>query len=178
MAKIPFSKLQTVVNNTVATLSFPNKVGEEICFEVKKYLPYRDKIELVSSVINQSIDDNGYYNPMRVELYTTLEVMYAYTNLTFTEKQKEDPFKLYDLLVSTGIFERVAECIKEDLYAIQSYIEIVIENIYAYNNSIAGILDTVSKDYSNLDLDASVIRDKMANPDDIKLLKDIITKLG
>jgi hypothetical protein len=162
----------------VATLSFPNKAGEEICFEVKKYLPYRDKIELVSSVINQSIDDNGYYNPMRVELYTTLEVMYAYTNLTFTEKQKEDPFKLYDLLVSTGIFERVAECIKEDLYAIQSYIEIVIENIYAYNNSIAGILDTVSKDYSNLDLDASVIRDKMANPDDIKLLKDIITKLG
>lgn len=178
MAKVPFSKLQTVINNTVTALSFPNKTGEEICFEVKKYLPYRDKIELVSSVINQSIDDNGYYNPMRVELYTTLEVMYAYTNLTFTEKQKEDPFKLYDLLVSTGIFERVAECIKEDLYAIQSYIEIVIENIYAYNNSIAGILDTVSKDYSNLDLDASVIRDKMANPDDIKLLKDIITKLG
>ena len=178
MAKIPFSKLQTIVNNAVATLSFPNKAGEEICFEVKKYLPYRDKIELVSSVINQSIDDNGYYNPMRVELYTTLEVMYDYTNLTFTEKQKEDPFKLYDLLVSTGIFERVAECIGEDLYAIQSYIEIVIENIYAYNNSIAGVLDTISQDYSNLNLDASVIRDKLANPDDIKLLKDNVTKLG
>jgi hypothetical protein len=137
-----------------------------------------DKIELVSNVINQSIDDNGYYNPMRVELYTTLEVMYAYTNLTFTEKQKEDPFKIYDLLVSTGIFERVVDCIKEDLYAIQSYIKIVIENIYAYNNSVAGVLDTISKDYSNLDLDVSAIHDKLASPDDITLLKNIITKLG
>ena len=178
MAKIPFSKLQTTVNNAVATLSFPNKVGEEICFEVKKYLPYRDKIELVSKVINQSIDDNGYYNPMRVQLYTTLEVMYAYTNLTFTEKQKEDPFKLYDLLVSTGIFERVIECISEEWYNIRTNITTVINNVYAYNNSIAGILDTISQDYSNLDLDASAIRDKLANPDDIKLLKDIVTKLG
>jgi hypothetical protein len=104
MAKVPFSKLQTTVNNAVKVLSFSNKAGEEVCFEVKQYLPYKDKIELVSNIINYSIDDNGYYNPMRVQLYSTLEVVYAYTNLSFTEKQKEDLFKLYDLLVGTNIF--------------------------------------------------------------------------
>ena len=29
--------------------------------------------------------------------------MYAYTNINFTEKQKEDPTKLYDMLISSGL---------------------------------------------------------------------------
>lgn len=173
MAKIPFSKLQTTVNNVVATLSFPNKVGEEICFEVKKYLPYRDKIELVSRVINQSIDDNGYYNPMKVQLYTTLEVMYAYTNLTFTEKQKEDSFKLYDLLVSTGIFDRVVEYIGEEWYSLQSHIETVIENIYAYNNSAAGILHSISNDYSNTTINIEALQNQLKDPESFEMLRQI-----
>ena len=34
-------------------------------------------------------------------------MVYAYTNLNFTEKQKEDPFKLYDLLVGSGVIRAV-----------------------------------------------------------------------
>ena len=97
MAKVPFSKLQAVMNSSESILSYSNKAGEEIKYEVKSYLPFKEKLELVSSVINQSVDENGFYNPMRVKLYMTLETVYAYTNLSFTEKMKEDPFKLYDI---------------------------------------------------------------------------------
>jgi hypothetical protein len=107
MAKVPFSKLQASVNNQDAKVVFYNKAGEEIVYEVKYYLPIKDKLELVSNIINNSIDDNGYYNPMRVKLFMTLEIVYAYTNLTFTDKMKEDPYKLYDLLVSNDIFNQV-----------------------------------------------------------------------
>ena len=86
MAKIPFSKLQTTVNNSVAILSFPNKTGEEICFEVKKYLPYRDKIELVSSVINQSIDDNGYYT---IPLYVQSSEIVRKNEIEVLDQSKE-----------------------------------------------------------------------------------------
>ena len=178
MAKVPFSKLQAVVNNTVKVLSFPNKAGEEVCFEVRQYLPYKEKIELVSNIINNSIDDNGYYNPMRVQLYTVLEIMYAYTSLSFTDKQKEDAFKLYDLLVSSGIVSAVMDVIHDEWIEIQNYVDIAIENVYSYNNSIAGVLDTISKDYSNLNLDAVAIQEKMSNPENISLLRDIITQLG
>ena len=179
MAKVPFSKLQASINNCDCKKSYRNKAGEEICYEVKYYLPFAEKLELVSRIINQSVDDNGFYNPMRVKLYMTLEVVYAYTNLSFTEKMKEDPFKLYDILVSTGIFTDIIDCIREkDWVEIQAGIWDTIKNIYDYKNSIMGILETVTNDYNNLNLNATDIQQKLADPENMELLKAILTKLG
>ena len=78
MAKVPFSKLQASVNSEVVQLYYKNKTGDSVPYEVKHYLPIKDKLELVSNIINQSLDTNGFYNPMRIRLYTVLEVVYAY----------------------------------------------------------------------------------------------------
>jgi hypothetical protein len=113
---------------------------------------------MISKIINQSVDDNGFYNPMRIKIFTVLEVVYAYTNLSFTVKQKEDPFKLYDLLIGTGIFKDIVNYIYEDDWKeIQETIITTIDNIYKYKNSAMGIMEMISSDYSNLDLNASEI---------------------
>ena len=104
MAKIAFSKLQININDKKTQLSYFNKNNEEVFYEVKYYLPVKEKLEVISKIINQSVDENGFYNPMRVKIYMVLETVYAYTNLSFTEKMKEDAFKLYDLIVSTDLF--------------------------------------------------------------------------
>lgn len=179
MAKVPFSKLQASINSDVTSTFHCNKAGDKIYYEVKHYLPFSEKLELVERIVNQSIDDNGFYNPMRVKLFMTLEVVYAYTNLSFTDKMKEDSFKLFDILVSTGIFDSVIEVIREgDWKEIQEDVWSIIKNIYDYRNSVMGILDTVSKDYSNLNLDATEIQKKIGDPDNMKLLKDVLSKLG
>lgn len=179
MAKVPFSKLEVKINGSDCVNTYYNTKGEEIEYEVKQYLPLKEKIELVQRVINQSVDDNGFYNPMKVKLYLVLEVVYAYTNLSFTAKQKEDPFKLYDLLVSTGIFCEIVSHIREkDWSEIQENVWKTIENIYAYRNSVMGILENISADYSNLDLDATEIQSKLADPNNMALLKDVLAKLG
>lgn len=179
MAKVPFSKLQAKVDGGATQNFYYNLAGDEIYYEVKHYLPIEEKLELVSRIINQSIDDNGFYNPMRVKLYMVLEIVYAYTNLSFTEKMKEDPFKLYDILVSTGIFTDIIDVIREkDWSEIQENVWSTINNIYNYKNSVVGILDTISSDYSNLNLDASEIQQKLADPENMSLLKDVLSKLG
>ena len=179
MAKVPFSKLQACVNGSDCTLGYYNKAGEEIKYEVKYYLSFKEKLDLVSNIINQSIDDNGFYNPMRVKLFMTLETVYAYTNLSFTDKMKEDPFKLYDILVSTGIFKEIVRAISEDDWKeIQESVWDTIENIYEYRNSAMGILNTLYSDYNNLNLDATDIQNKLADPENMSLLKDILTKMG
>ena len=179
MAKVPFSKLQASVNGCDACVSYMNRSGEEIKYEVKHYLPIEEKLELVSRIINNSVDNNGFYNPMRVKLYMVLEVVFAYTNLSFTEKMKEDPFKLYDILVSTGIFTDIVNVIREkDWSEIQENVWSTIKNIYDYQNSAMGILDTLKSDYNLLDLDATEIQQKLGDPENIELLRDILTKLG
>ena len=179
MAKIPFSKLDVKVNCIENAVTYTNSKEEEIIFQVKNYLPMKEKMDLVSNIINQSTDDNGFYNPMRVKLYTTLEVVYAYTNLTFTSKQKEDPFKLYDLLVSSGLYDTITSHIcNEDLEELEGSIWETIKSIYSYRNSVMGILENISADYSNLNLDATEIQSKLAVPNNMALLKDVLAKLG
>lgn len=179
MAKVPFSKLQACVNGSDCTLGYYNKAGEEIRYEVKHYLPISEKIDLVSRIINQSIDDNGFYNPMRVKLYMTLEVVYAYTNLSFTEKMKEDPFKLYDILISTGIFKDIVAVINEnDWEEIQENVWSTINNIYNYRNSALGIMENITSDYNNLNFDVASIQEKLADPENMSLLKEVLARLG
>ena len=179
MAKVPFSKLQACVDGCSCQTYFYNKAGEKVYYEIQHYLPMKEKIELINRVINQSIDDNGFYNPIRVKIYLTLEIVYAYTNLSFTDKMKEDPFKLYDLVVSTGLFHDIITAIEDHEYAtIKEDVYSTIENIYKYKNSICGIIDTVKNDYSNLELDANMIQEQLANPENVGLLKDILNYLG
>lgn len=179
MAKVPFSKLQAKVDGGATQNFYYNLAGEEVYYEVKHYLPIKEKLELVSNIINQSIDDNGFYNPMRVKIYMVLEIVYAYTNLSFTDKMKEDPFKLYDILVSTGIFTDVIDVIREkDWSEIQENVWSTIENIYKYRNSVLGILEAVSHDYASLNLEANDIYTKLADPENMQLLRTVVNKLG
>lgn len=41
----------------------------------------------------QQAEENGVYNPMLLEQRFNLNLVYMYTNITFTEKQKEDESK-------------------------------------------------------------------------------------
>lgn len=179
MAKVPFSKLQAKVDGGITKNSYHNLTGEDVYYEVKYYLPFAEKVDLVSRVINQSVDNNGFYNPMRVKLYLVLEVTYAYTNLSFTEKMREDPFKLYDILISTNIFTDIINAISEkDWEEIQQNTWTTIDNIYKYKNSAIGIMDAIVNDYGSLNLNASEIQEKLSDPNNLELLKTILTKLG
>lgn len=175
MAKVPFSKLQASINTTTMLVSVKDKNDEEVLYEVKYYLPYKEKVELVTRIVNASVDDNGFYNPLRVKLYTALEVVYAYTNLNFTEKQKEDPFKLYDLLVGSGVIRAVVSNMSpEDWSDINTNVMQTIENIYKYTNSFRGVIDSISQDYQSTTLDLEKLQAQLKDPQSFDLLKQIL----
>lgn len=178
MAKVPFSKLQAKVNNDIVKVTHLNTAGEEIVYEVRQYLPLNEKLELVSRIINQSIDDNGFYNPMRVKFNMVVETTFAYTNLSFTERMKEDLFKLYDIFISSGLFNDIVRIIDSEWNEIQEDTWSTINNIYNYNNSVMGILDTLKADYDNLNFDATEIQKKIGDPKNMALLREVLTKLG
>ena len=175
MAKVAFTKLGLKRKDEVKTVNINNNV-----IEVKQYLPINDKLALISRVINLSHDSsNNFANPVQVEVIGTIEIIAAYTNLSFTEKQKEDYAKLYDLLEENGITKDLISAIPEDEYAfLIDGINDSVEAVYKYQDSILGILEVISQDYSNLDFDATKIQQQLADPDNLSLLKDVLTKLG
>ena len=174
MAKIGFTKLSLKRKNEVKTITINNNQ-----IEIKQYLPVNEKLDLIARVINGAHDQNNFPNPIKIEVIGTLEMIMAYTNISFTERQKEDIPKLYDLLEENGIIKDIISQIPEDEYNfIIDGINKTVDAVYTYNNSVLGILEAVSKDYSNLDFDATQIQKKMADPENLKLVRDVLTKLG
>lgn len=174
MAKVPFTKLALKKQEEVKTITINNNI-----IEVKQYLPINEKLKLIGNVINQAADDNNFSNPVKLEVFTSLEIVFAYTNLSFTDKQKEDLIKLYDLFESNDIFNQIIEMIPKAEYdAILDGVERCSNAIYTYRNSVMGILDTIGQDYSNLDLDATAIQQKIADPNNLALLKGIMNQMG
>ena len=174
MAKVSFTKLGLKKNEDVGILHI-----NEQDIEVKQYLPINEKLELISSVINSAADENNFSNPVKENVFLTLEILYHYTNINFTDKQKEDPVKLYDLVVSSGLVNKVTDLIpEEELDEVINGVAQSVKAIYTYRNSVLGILGSISQDYSALNLDATEIQQKLADPDNMALLKQVLTKLG
>lgn len=174
MAKVSFTKFNLKKNDSVKTVT----IGDQ-AIEVKQYLPVNDKLELIGNTINLAADDNNFVNPIKLEVFGALEILYHYTNISFTDKQKEDPVKLYDLLEGNGLIDIIVQAIPEAEYAaVIDGINNCSACIYAYKNSALGIFETITQDYSNLDLDANRIREKLADPQNMEFLKDVLTKLG
>ena len=175
MAKVSFTKLGLNKNQEIKILKWND---QEI--EIKQYLPVADLIDLATLIVNKAHDeDSNFSNPIRVEVYTTLEILFKYTNINFTDKQKEDVLKLYDLVVSSGLYNEIIKLIPEEEYnKLIITVEKTINAVYAYQNSVLGILDTISEDYSSLDFDATSIQSKLADPNNLEFLKSVLTKLG
>ena len=174
MAKIGFTKLGLKQNNEIKTISF-----NEQNIEIKQYLPVEEKLELITNVLQLSHDSNNFSNPVKVSVYTSLEIIEKYTNISFTEKQKENPTKLYDLMIGNGLITEVINNIPEAEYnEVLRGIQDTIESVYKYQNSILGVLDAIRTDYDNMDLDVEELKKKIADPESLTFLKDVLTRLG
>lgn len=172
--KPTFAKMGLKINTEVKTVM----IGEQEV-EVKQYLPVNDKLTLIGNVISFAADENNFSNPIKLDVFTALEIVFTYTNLSFTEKQKEDLVKLYDIMESNGVFDTIIAAIPKVEY--KSIIEGVQEcsnAIYTYRNSALGIMDSIAQDYSNLDLDATKIQEKLADAENIEFLKQVMSKMG
>lgn len=173
--KVGLTKLGLKKNINLIQLNWNDQI-----IEIKEYLPIQEKLDLIGRIVNQSLDDNNFVNPARLQIFMTLEIFYTYTNINFTDKQKEDFLGLYDLLVSNGLQNDVFNTLYEvgELQIIDGTCHAVIDEIYKYKNSALGILQAVSADYNNLNLDADKLKEKIANKENVEFLKEVMDKMG
>lgn len=135
MAKTTYASLKLKTDISVKEIEFN---GSKI--EVLQYLPVDDKYSLVNITLQKS-KDGSIYHPLKKDTYFHLNLVYLYTNLSFTDKQREDESKLYDTLQSSGLLSLILENIPEEEYeTLYSFIEEYERDILNYQNTIAGIV--------------------------------------
>lgn len=174
MAKIGLTKLGLSKTQDIKTFEF-----NEQTIEVKQYLPIQEKLELISRVINQSTEESKFYNPGKLSVFFKLEIAYTYTNINFTDKQKEEFCKTFDLLESAGLFGVILDNLPQsELEVLLNWTLESVKSIYEFNNSARGLLESVQNDYNMLDLDLTKLQDKIKDPESLDLLKQIAPMLG
>lgn len=143
---------------------------------LKTYIPIEEKLDLISDVLNKSLDDNDFYNPCRIDIFFTLAVVAHYTDI---ELDEEKIYETYDALKSSGLADQIFSAMDEnELEDLRIFVYQTVESVYKYKNSVMGIMDNITADYKNLELDAEEIASKIKDPESLKLLKEILGKLG
>lgn len=117
--------------------------GQQKDIEIKKYLPIKDKIDLIQVALQQS-SQNGIYNEIKLDMYFHLYIVYFYTNLDFSSEDKEDEYKLFDELESNDIILGVVGAINRDEYEkLKYYLNVLKRTNSKYKNSPVALINTV-----------------------------------
>lgn len=174
MAKPTYTKLKLTSTITPKELEWNDQK-----IEVKQYLSVQDKLQLISEVINNAGDGTAILNIGKVNVFFAIKVVEYYTNIVFTDKQKENPVKIYDEIIASGFYEAIMNLIPEnELCGLYDWTFETGEQIYKYQNSIYGILDAISTDYEGLNLDIKNIAQHLDNKDGVRFLDEVLTKMG
>ena len=114
--------------------------------QVKKYIPTSDKIDLIQIALQKS-EENGIYNEVKLDCYFHLNIIYLYTDIEFSEEDREDEMKLYDILEHNDIINQVIAAIGEDEYndLIDKLDDMKYESLN-YKNTAAAVLTRIIQD--------------------------------
>ena len=123
-------------------------LGNGISIEVLNYLPINEKFNLIEKTLEKSYENN-IYNPVKLDMYFALNLVYLYSNISFTDKQREDENKLYDVLQSNGVLDKIIDAIDDEEY---NYLYTLLveteEKRNEYGKSLIGIIDAMSSTIS------------------------------
>ena len=175
MAKVNLTKLNKIKSLDPIDIT----IGEET-ISVVQYLPLEKKLTIMQNIIKQAgNNEEGFYNIVKLTVFYTIEMLRAYTNISFTEKQLEDPQKLYDIIVLNKIWDTVKQSIPEDeVNYIWENTCALAREITDYNHSALGILKLAKEDYSDLELDVNDLTNTLTQSENnLNLVKGLLTKL-
>lgn len=138
---------------------------------ITKYLPIEDKYDIVMITLQKSLE-NRIYNPIKLDMFFHLNLVYMYTNLVFTEEEQENETKLYDEMKSSGFMDKFLTYIDPvDYTEMQEDIDNIAELMMNYNSTAASVIRSFIEDLpANAEAAMSIVEN--FDPDKYKAVVD------
>lgn len=163
MEKVKFEDLGIKFSEDTEKIIFNNK---EI--EIKKYLPISQRYDIIMIALQKAYED-GVYNPLKLDEYFNLNIIYSYTNIEFSDELREDEDALYDMIETSGLLNAVLLAMNKDQY--QEMVNTLTEITdvkQTFENSVAG---TLRKFFNEVSLNADQMQQIVDNFDKDKYLE-------
>lgn len=133
--------------------------------KILKYLPVEDKFDLIMTAIQKS-NINGVYNPIRLDIFFKLNIVYLYTDIEFDLEDRIDEAGLYDQLETSGLISHIMENIEEsEMLILSHWLNETVSAERAYRLTAASI---ISKFIDDLPKNAEAAKDIVDNFDENK----------
>lgn len=137
MAILNYSDLGLTKSNEIRIFKWNDKD-----IEVVKYLPIDSRYDIVMITLQEAYEE-GIYNPVKLDKFFHLNLVFMYSNLVFSDEDRQDTDKLYDELKGSGFMDKFLQNINEE-----EYTEMLedIDTIIKARNTISGIVKKLVDD--------------------------------
>lgn len=102
---IDFSKSNNRENKTI---NFNDNI-----IQITSYLPANEKYNLIITILSKS-DETDLFNNFKTKFYFDLNLVLMYSNIIFSEEDKQDELQLYDTLKKSGLMDMIIDAIPEN----------------------------------------------------------------
>ena len=173
MAKISLTKLG-VNKPDIATISV---VFNNIEIEIISYLSIKEKMNMINNLVSVLMERNeNFYNPAEVETAKIILLIEHYTNISYSDAEKKDEGKLFDKLMSSGLANVILKNIPaEELQFFDMLLYNSLNNVYAYTNSIAGVVERIYQSYGDSQEELLQLRESIDKLEYGETIKEILS---
>ncbi len=114
MDTIKFNELYELYGSSEeSTITVP--FNENVNIKVIQYLPAEEKNDLITLSLQQAWEENG-YNEFKLDTIFQVYIVFFYSDIEFTDEEKQNLFDTYDKLYNLEILDKVIGSIPEEEY--------------------------------------------------------------
>ena len=136
---------RTEYKHNIETYTYRNLAGKNCDINVLTYLPVSDKNDLIAISL-QKAEQDGIYNELLLDVYFHLNIIYLYTDIEFTDEDREDELELYDILETNGIIDEVVKILGDEYKDLRDLLDDMKFNHLNYDNTAAAVLRRIITD--------------------------------
>ena len=131
-----YKELNIKVDKEYNTITFNE---QEI--KVLKKLDTDSQYDLIEITLQKAKEGN-LYNPLKVDMYFNLHIVYLYTDIVFSAEDRLDEPKIYDELENSGLLDLIVDAIDDDEYVyLYNTLSTTIEKREHYNSTAAAMFN-------------------------------------
>lgn len=136
-----YSKLNLKIDNSVKTFTF-----NEQKISVFQYLSIKDKYDLLMDVLEKSKTDDV-YNDLKVDTLFHMYLIIFYSDINFTEEEKNNVEEVYDEIYSSGFLDCFLKAMNPKEYSfLYETLQSLMLNLQEYNSTLVSYLKSFSND--------------------------------